>query len=69
MTYSTHTEPHPDELLNRKQFLELKRGGRQAAEDAAIEAYIKACNEGKSDEEAGRIQSEVYMKMIQPWKS
>lgn len=66
MSIDLHIEPHPDELLNKRQAYEMKRGSRQAAEDAAIEAYIKATDEGKSRKEAEQIHSETYIKFLRP---
>lgn len=66
MTYSLHIEPHPDEQLNRQKFKRLTRGGREAAEDAAIAAYLQALEEGKNREEAEQIHTETYNKFLRP---
>jgi hypothetical protein len=64
MLIPLHIEPHPDELLNKKQAYMIRRGGKQAAEDAAIAAYIAACEEGMSKEECERVHSETYLKFL-----
>lgn len=53
-------QPHPDEIKDWHDFKAIKRGGKQAADDAAMDAYWLALEEGKSKEEAGKIFSETY---------
>lgn len=45
-------EPHPDHLLDYSRLKAIRRGSRQAIEDKAIEAYLKAY------EERGREEAE-----------
>lgn len=54
---------HPDAITDWQAFKEIKRGGRQAADTAAMEAYWLALESGKSKEEAERIFSQTY-KMV-----
>jgi hypothetical protein len=48
----TAIEPHPDQLTDWIKTKEITRGGKQAIEDKAIEAYHKALDEGMSKEKA-----------------
>lgn len=60
-----HTiEPHPDTLEAWRAFKNITTGSRQAAEDAAIEAYISAHEAGMSKEECERINSETFIKFL-----
>lgn len=56
--------PHPDELSNQSAVRNITRGGRQAADDIAMEAYWIAIEEGKSKDEAGEIFIKTYQKII-----
>ncbi len=57
-------EPHPDELLHHHATRQITRGGTQAADNAAMEAYWQAIEAGKSKEEAGEIFRETYQKCL-----
>ena len=43
---------HPDLLQDHIAKKQIRRGGKQAIEDQAIEAYHKALDEGRGKEEA-----------------
>lgn len=55
---------HPDLLTNNHAVKQITRGGRQAADSAAMEAYYDAIEEGKSVEEAGIIFIKEYQKSL-----
>ena len=55
---------HPDELQNQHATKQIARGGRQAADDKAMEAMFDAITAGKSKEEANKIFSQTYIKAI-----
>ena len=57
--------PHPDALTNQQAVKSITRGGRQFADDQAMEAMWQALEEGKSKEEAGEIFSQTYKLFIQ----
>jgi hypothetical protein len=46
------TTQHPDALHDYIALKQIRRGSKQAIEDAAIEAYHKALDEGRGKEEA-----------------
>lgn len=54
--------PHPDELKDWQAFKETQRGGRQAADTAAMKAMFDALDRGESKEEAERIFNDTYNK-------
>lgn len=56
--------PHPDEIKDWQDFKAIKRCGKQAADDAAMEAYWLALEAGKSKEEAGEAMIKTYQKVI-----
>lgn len=55
---------HPDTLANEQAVRKITRGGMQAADDHAMEAMWKALNEGRSREEAERIFTDTYKKVL-----
>ena len=55
---------HPDELLTQQAIRNITRGGRQAADSAAMEAYYDSINAGKTIDEAGEIFIKMYQKLI-----
>lgn len=57
-------EPHPDFLSNHTAVKQITRGGRQAADDVAMEAYWLAIDRGASREEANQIFSQTYQTVI-----
>lgn len=57
-------QPHPDTLLHQHQVKQITRGGRQAADSAAMEAMWCALDRGKSREEAKDIFSQTYIKVL-----
>lgn len=61
--------PHPDLLQAQQATKQITRGGRQAADSAAMEAYYDAIEEGKSTDEAGVIFIRTYQKVIQAAKA
>lgn len=56
--------PHPDTHLHQQQVKAITRGGTQAADDQAMEAYWMALKEGKSKEEANKVFSNTYIKVL-----
>jgi hypothetical protein len=54
---------HPDLLLQQNQVKQVKTGGTQSADTAAMEAYWKALEEGKSKEQAAVIFFNTYLKV------
>lgn len=57
-------EPHPDLLADHHAAKQITRGGRQAADDVAMEAYWQALEAGKSKDEAGEIMIKTYQKVL-----
>lgn len=55
---------HPDALTNHPAVKAITRGSRQSADDAAIEAYWQAIEQGKSAEGAEAIFSDTYYKIV-----
>lgn len=53
-------EPHPDTHLHQQQAKAITRGGKQAAEDAAMEAMWQAMERGESKQEVERIFFDTY---------
>lgn len=45
-------QSHPDALTDYIALKQIRRGSQQAIEDAAIESYHKALDEGRGKEEA-----------------
>jgi hypothetical protein len=58
------TTPHPDLLTDFRALKAITRGGMQAADTAAMEAYYDAIEEGKSKDEAGEVFIKEYQKMV-----
>lgn len=56
--------PHPDAFTDWQAFKELKCGGRQAAEDVAMEAMWQALEQGRSKEEAEKVFNDTYKKVL-----
>jgi hypothetical protein len=56
--------PHPDELKDWQDFKAIKRGGKQVADTAAMEAMFDAIEAGLSRSEAERIFSQTYKKEV-----
>lgn len=56
--------PHPDELANQTAVKAITRGGRQAADDQAMEAMWQALEQGRSKEEANEIFSQTYIRAL-----
>jgi hypothetical protein len=52
--------PHPDHLLHQQQVRSITRGGRQAADSAAMEAYYDAIEEGCTLEQAAKVFIKTY---------
>ena len=61
-------EPHPDLYLNHQAIKRITRGGNQAADDMAMEAYWLALEEGKTVDEAGEIFIKTYQKFVRNGK-
>lgn len=59
---------HPDLLTDQQATKAIARGGRQAADDQAMEAYWLALEEGKSVDEAGVAFIKAYQKMVRDGK-
>ncbi|HEX6427968.1 MAG TPA: hypothetical protein VF008_09795 [Niastella sp.] len=57
-------QPHPDTLSDWESLKAIKRGSMQAADDKAIEAYLRAIEAGKSKDEAGEIFIKTYQKFL-----
>jgi fructose-1,6-bisphosphatase/sedoheptulose 1,7-bisphosphatase-like protein len=55
---------HPDELKDWQDLKALKRGSRQAADEAAMDAMWEALESGKSKEEVNKIFSTTYMSFL-----
>lgn len=55
-------EPHPDIITDWKAAKEIKRGGKQALEDEAIEAYLKTLKETGDEKQAQEANRLVYQK-------
>lgn len=53
-------QQHPDYYSDRKAFYALKSGSMQAADDAAIAAYIAAHEAGKSEAEMHAAFFDTY---------
>lgn len=61
-----YSEQHPDIITDWKSSKKLTRGGRQVAEDTAIDAYLKVWGDTKDEDKAGQAYSEVYKKILKP---
>lgn len=57
-------QSHPDHYLHQTATKAITRGGRQAADSAAMEAYWLALEGGKSREEAEKIFSKTYQQVL-----
>lgn len=55
-------EPHPDQLQAQAATKAITRGGTQAADSAAMEAYYDALSEGKTVDQAGEVFIKTYQK-------
>jgi hypothetical protein len=55
---------HPDTHEAYRALKQITRGGNQAADDQAMEAYHRAIDEGRSKGEAETIFSETYLKIV-----
>jgi len=60
------TQPHPDEIKDFHDLKAIKRGSKQAADDAAMDAMWQAIEEGKSKAEAEKIFNQTYIKFLKP---
>jgi hypothetical protein len=58
------TEPHPDLHEAYQSAKQITRGGKQAADDQAMEAMWQAMERGESKEEAEKQFSETYLKVV-----
>jgi len=56
--------PHPDYLPNQTAVKKITRGGRQAADDKAMEAMWQAIEQGRSKEEVNKIFSQTYINVL-----
>lgn len=54
------TQDHPDTLTAYQQAKSITRGSMAAADDAAIKAYHRALEEGRSREEAEQQYFETF---------
>jgi hypothetical protein len=61
LTGATH---HPDALKDWQDLKAVKRGGRQAADDQAMEAMWQAIERGESRVEAEKIFSQTYINVL-----
>ena len=55
---------HPDTTLDWQSLKAIKRGGKQAADDQAMDEYWLAIESGKSKDEAGEVFIRTYQKVI-----
>jgi hypothetical protein len=55
---------HPDLATDYQTLKAITRGGAQAADDKAMDAYWLAMESGESKEEAGKRFSETYQKFV-----
>lgn len=62
------TQDHPDTLANQTAVKQITRGSRQAADDAAMEAYWQAIERGESKDKAGEVFIKTYQKMVRDGK-
>lgn len=58
------TPEHPDTLLQQSAVKQIATGSRQSADDAAMDAYWIAIEEGKTVDEAGEIFIKEYQKSL-----
>lgn len=58
------TPGHPDTATDYRALKAIHRGGTQAADDKAMEAYWQAIERGESKDEAGEIFIKTYQKVI-----
>lgn len=59
-----HIVDHPDTITDWQAFKELKRGSRQAADTAAMNAMWDAIEAGRSKEEYEAIFSQTYINVL-----
>lgn len=57
-------KPHPDTISDYHALKAITRGGTQAADSAAMEAYWLALESGRTAEEAETIFSDTYYKIV-----
>lgn len=55
---------HPDFLTNQTAIKQITRGGRQAADDQAMEAYWLALSVGMDHEKAAEVFSNTYIQVL-----
>lgn len=55
---------HPDTLANQQQIKSITRGGTQAADSAAMEAYWQALENGMTVSEAGEVFIKTYQSVV-----
>lgn len=60
---------HPDTHLHQQQVRSITRGGTQAADDKAMDAYWQALEGGKNREEANKIFSQTYIQALNHGKA
>ena len=56
--------PHPDQEKIQTAVKSITRGGRQAAESAAMEAMFDAISSGMSKGEAEKIFNDIYKQFL-----
>jgi hypothetical protein len=65
-TETMNPEPHPDTIPDWKATKKIRRQSREAADDASIAAYLKAYNDGRSEEDIKQAYFEAYQKTLKP---
>ena len=55
---------HPDTIPNQTAVKQITRGGHQAADDIAMEAYWMALSAGMDHEVAAEVFSKTYQQAI-----
>lgn len=60
--------PHPDTIKDWQDFKAIKRGGRQEADTAAMNAMLEALNNGKTRAEAETIFNQTYKTYLHGFK-
>lgn len=59
------TQPqHPDTHTNYRALKQIRRGSRQAADTAAMEAMYDAIEAGRSKEEAEKVFNDTYKQFL-----
>lgn len=56
--------PHPDTLTTQQAVKQITRGGRQAADDQAMEAMWQALERREGKEEAKKVFTDTYKQVI-----